>query len=57
MGCGDATAYAGLGYGEASNALEAMLVFDGYNASKELVEGWSYLHKNLLVRGLPAPSS
>jgi hypothetical protein len=47
------TAFAGCGglpSAELSAAgVKAKLVVDDYDASKELAEGWSQLHKNLLV--------
>ncbi|TJY68990.1 hypothetical protein E4J89_12340 [Arthrobacter sp. CAU 1506] len=51
VGCSDSIPYVGTGV-EITNLVEAKLVFPGYNASKDLVDGWRYLHNNLLVRGL-----
>ncbi|UNK45465.1 hypothetical protein [Arthrobacter sulfonylureivorans] len=55
-GCSDSTPYVGTGV-EITNLVEAKLVFAGYNAGKDLAEGWRYLHNNLLVRGLNDPKS
>lgn len=56
VGCSDSIPYVGTGV-DITNLVEAKLVFPGYNASKDLVEGWRYLHNNLLVRGLEDPKS
>jgi hypothetical protein len=50
-GCSDSIPYVGTGV-EITNLVEAKLVFPGYNASKDLLDGWRYLSNNLLVRGL-----
>jgi hypothetical protein len=55
-GCSDSIPYVGTGV-EITNLVEAKLVFAGYNASKDLVDGWRYLHNNLLVRGLDDPKT
>ncbi|MGW6172332.1 hypothetical protein ACWF5H_02460 [Arthrobacter sp. NPDC055138] len=56
VGCGDsATSYVGWGVDGTSGFLEAKLAFNGYEASKDLAQGWRYLHPNLLVRGLDDP--
>ena len=55
-GCGYGTPYTARDKAEGSpGLLEAKLAYDGYDASKELADGWRYLHKNLLVRGLNDP--
>ncbi|MGM0928098.1 MAG: hypothetical protein ACQEXN_00115 [Actinomycetota bacterium] len=54
-GCSGPTPYIGWEEPGAANLLEAKLVFNGYNAGKELAEGWRHLHPNLLVRGQNDP--
>ncbi|MFT4471514.1 hypothetical protein ACMX2H_16550 [Arthrobacter sulfonylureivorans] len=55
-GCSDSVPYVGTGVG-ITDLVDAKLVPAGYNASKDLVDGWRYLHNNLLVRGLDDPKS
>ena len=55
VGCSGTTPYIGWEVDGNPGLLEAKLVFDGYNAGKEVAEGWRYLHKNLLVRGQNDP--
>lgn len=55
VGCSGPTPYIGWEVDGNPGLLEAKLVFDGYNAGKEVAEGWRYLHKNLLVRGQNDP--
>jgi hypothetical protein len=49
-GCGGNVSLGAVEVG--SFGLKAKLTADGYDASRELAEGWRQLHQNLLVRGL-----